>query len=124
MPATLSSRPSRCATASESLSRACASESVLKIGRISAVLIATGVAQTVALQMRRAALPGAAEDLGDRRLQAAVRVGDRQLHTDQATRDEPAQEVGPKRLGLGVADVDREGLAPAVSWTPCAITSA
>src|SRR5215218_6158481 len=34
--ATLPSRPSRCATASESRSRACVSESALKIGRISA----------------------------------------------------------------------------------------
>jgi hypothetical protein len=60
-----------------------------------------------------AALPGAPEDLGDRGLQAAVGVGDGELDADQATLDQPSEEGGPERLGLGLADVDREDLAPA-----------
>ena len=36
-----------------------------------------------------------------------------ELHAGQAARDQRAQEVGPERLGLGLADVDAEDLAPA-----------
>ena len=35
-----------------------------------------------------------------------------ELHADQAALDQAAQEVGPERLGLGLADIDREDLAP------------
>lgn len=77
------------------------------------VLITPGVAQAVAPEVHGAALPGAAEDLGDRGLQPGVRVADRELDTDQAASDQAAQEVGPKRLGLGLTDVDREDLAAA-----------
>src|SRR5689334_13800957 len=36
-----------------------------------------------------------------------------ELDTDQAALDQPAQERGPKRFGLGLADIDREDLSPA-----------
>ena len=49
----------------------------------------------------------------DRRLQAGVRVGDRELHADQAALDEAAQEVAPERLGLGLADVEADDLPAA-----------
>jgi hypothetical protein len=55
----------------------------------------------------------AAEDLRDRGLQAGMRVADRELHTDQAALDQAAQERGPERLGLGLADVDAQDLAAA-----------
>jgi hypothetical protein len=42
-----------------------------------------------------------------------VRVGNRKLDADQAALDQAAQEGGPERLGLGLADVDREDLATA-----------
>ena len=65
--ATFASRPSRCATASESRSRAWSSESALKIGRISApssaVLVLAGVPEAVSEEVDGAALPGAAQDL-------------------------------------------------------------
>ncbi len=40
-------------------------------------------------------------------------VGDDQLHALQAARDERTHELAPERLGLGLADVDAEDLAPA-----------
>ena len=88
------------------------------------MLIAARVTEAVSEEVHGAALPAAAQDLGDRGLQASVGVGDRQLDADQPARDEPAQKVGPERLGLGLADVDREDLAGPLSCTPCAITSA
>jgi hypothetical protein len=77
------------------------------------VLILAGVAETVPEEVDRAALPAAAEDLGDRRLEAGMSVADRKLDADQTALDQPAQEVGPERLGLGLADIDRENLASA-----------
>ena len=71
------------------------------------------MAEAVAQEVHGAALPGRAEDLRDRRLQARVRVGDRELDADQAARDQRAQELAPERLGLGLADVEAEDLAPA-----------
>jgi len=109
-------RPSRCATASESRSRACSKFSALKIGRDQRrqqpVLVLAGVPEAVSEEVNGAALPGAPEDLGDRRLQPGMRVGAGQLHADEAALDQAAQELGPERLGLGLADVDREDLAP------------
>jgi len=67
------SRQSTCATASESRSCAWASESALMIGRIKApksVLVFADVAEAVAKEVHGAALPGAAQQLGDRGLQA------------------------------------------------------
>jgi hypothetical protein len=41
-----------------------------------------------------------------------VGVGDRELDAGQSASDEAAEELGPERLGLGLADVDGEDLAP------------
>jgi len=46
-----------------------------------------------------------AEDLGDRRLQARMGVGDAELYADEPTGHQVAQELAPERLGLGLADV-------------------
>ena len=81
--------------------------------RQQAVLVLAGVAETVAEEVDGAALPAAAQDLRDRRLQPGVGVGDRELDADQPARDEASEELGPERLGLGLADIDREDLAPA-----------
>src|SRR4051794_16815943 len=70
------------------------------------------MAQAIPEEVHGAALPAAAEDLRDRGLQPGVRVGDRQLHADQAAFDQAPEKAGPERLGLGLADVDREDLAP------------
>jgi hypothetical protein len=77
------------------------------------VLVLAGVAEAVPEEVDGAALPGAAEDLRDRCLQAGVGVADSELDADQAALDQRAQELGPERLGLGLADVDREDLAAA-----------
>jgi hypothetical protein len=77
------------------------------------VLILARMAETVAQEVDGAALPGAAEDLRDHGLQARVGVADGALGADQATLDQAAQELGPERLGLGLADIDREDLAAA-----------
>ena len=42
-----------------------------------------------------------------------MRVGDDQLHADQAALDQAAQELAPERLGLGLADVEADDLAAA-----------
>ena len=89
----------------------------MKIGRISApssaVLVAAGVAEAIAQEVDGAALPAAAQDLGDRGLQPGVRVADGELDADQAALDQAREEVGPERLGLGLADIDREDLPAA-----------
>ena len=77
------------------------------------MLVLAGVAEAVPEEVHGAALPGAAQEAGDRGLEPLVGVGDDQLHAAQAARDQRAQEVGPERLGLGLADVDAEDLAPA-----------
>jgi len=58
-----------------------------------------------------AALPGAAEDPGDRRLQALVLVADREPHAIEPATDERSQELDPEGLGLRLADVDLDHLA-------------
>jgi hypothetical protein len=60
-----------------------------------------------------AALPGAAEHLRDRLLQAGVRVGDDQLHAVEAALEAAAQEGAPERLRLRLADVEGDHLAVA-----------
>src|SRR5215217_6250701 len=115
--ATLARRPSRCATASESRSRACSVESALKIGRISAAsrpcwslrawprqslrkwTVQRCQAQPSTLAMA-AFRPACASEIAE-------------LDADQAPLDEASEELGPKRLGLGLADIDGEDLAPA-----------
>ena len=46
-------------------------------------------------------------------LEPGVGVRDGELHPGQAARDQAPKEVGPERLGLGLADIDREDLAAA-----------
>src|SRR6187200_2045961 len=94
--ATLAILPSRCATASESRSRAWASESAAKTGRISAPSSPCWSLRAWPRQSRR-----------------KCTVQRCQLHADQAAPDQATQEGGPERLGLGLADVDREDLAAA-----------
>jgi hypothetical protein len=77
------------------------------------VLVLAGVPETVSEEVDGAALPAAAQDLGDRGLQPGVGVRDRELHADQAAGDQAAEKVGPEGLGLGLADVDGEDLATA-----------
>src|SRR5688500_2312900 len=110
--ASCTSRPSRGAPASDERSRALGE----RVGvaaradqrRQQAVLIAAGVAEAVPEEVDGAALPGAAEDLRDRRLQPGVRVGDGQLDADQSAGDQAPEELGPERLRLGLADVDAQ----------------
>ena len=71
------------------------------------------VAQHVAQEVHGAALPGAAQHLGDGRLQALVGIGDAERHAGQAAGPQAAQELAPEGLGLGFADVDADHLAPA-----------
>jgi hypothetical protein len=52
----------------------------------------------VAEEAHGAALPGAAEDLGDRPLQAFVGVGDAERDAAQAAGHEIAQELAPEGL--------------------------
>jgi hypothetical protein len=77
------------------------------------VLVLAGVPEAVSEEVHGAALPAAAQDLGDRGLQPGVRVADGQLHAGQPSLDQPAQELGPEGLGLGLADVDAEDLPAA-----------
>ena len=76
------------------------------------VLVLASVPEAVPEEVDGAALPGAPEDLRDRSFQPGMRVTDGELHADQAAGDKAAEELGPERLGLGLADVDREDLAP------------
>jgi hypothetical protein len=77
------------------------------------MLVLSGVAEAVAQEVDGAALPATAEHLGDRRLQARVRVADGELDTGQAALDQASEEGGPERFGLGLADVDRQDLPSA-----------
>ncbi len=74
-------------------------------------MIASNLAEAVSEEVDGAALPGgAAEDPGDRGLEAGVGVGNDQLNADQAACDEAAQEVCPvSRPGVG---------GDSVSWFP------
>jgi hypothetical protein len=78
-----------------------------------AVLVPAGMPEAIAEKVHRAALPSAAEDLRDRRLQAGVGVTDRELDADQAASSEPAEKLRPEGFGLRLADIDREDLPPA-----------
>jgi hypothetical protein len=63
-------------------------------------------------EVDRAALPRAAEHAGDRRLQALVAVGHAQADAVQAAATQIAEELAPERLGLDLADVEADHLAP------------
>jgi hypothetical protein len=64
-------------------------------------------------EMHGTALPRAGQDASDRGLQPLVVVGDHELHAVQAAGPERAQELRPERLGLDLAQVDADHLAPA-----------
>ncbi len=66
--------------------------------------------ECLAQEVDRAALPGAAEHLRDRALQAGVRVRDDELDARQAALDESSQEAAPEGLGLALADVEPDHL--------------
>ena len=69
----------------------------------------------VAHEVDAASLPGGAQHLGHRRLDALVGVRDHQLHSAQTAPRELAQELGPDRLGFRSADLHAQDLAPAVA---------
>jgi hypothetical protein len=72
------------------------------------------VAEHVAQEVHGAALPRAAQHLGDRGLEAGVGVGDGELDALQPTNPQAAQELAPEALGLGLADVQAGHGAAAV----------
>jgi hypothetical protein len=71
------------------------------------VVVLVDVAAQVAQEVDGAALPGR-PDLGEGRREARVRVGEGELNADQAP-----EEGAPERLGLGLADIEADDLAPA-----------
>jgi hypothetical protein len=58
----------------------------------------------------RAALPRAAQDARDRGLESFVVIGDHQLHAAEAALLEAAEELGPERAGLDLADIQADHL--------------
>src|SRR4051812_31025910 len=66
-------------------------------------------------QPHAAALPGRAQNLRYRGLDALVCIGDDELDASQATAGELAQEGGPEGLGFGRTDVHAQHLATTVS---------
>ena len=74
------------------------------------MLVLARAAEAVPEEVHGAALPGAAEHLGQRRLEPWVGVRDGELDPDQAPGDERAQELGPEGLGLGRPDVEADDL--------------
>lgn len=71
------------------------------------------VAVHVADEVHGAALPGTADHLGDRGLEAEVVVGDGKLDSAQAAGTQLTQEGGPAGFGLRLGDLDADHLAPA-----------
>jgi hypothetical protein len=72
-----------------------------------------------------ATLPaGADQHRSDRGLEALVGVGDDQLDPAQAAGPQGAQECGPKRAVLGIADLEARALRRPSLVTPVAITTA
>src|SRR5690606_24810878 len=72
------------------------------------------VRQRVPHEVDAAALPGSAQHLGDRRLEALVSVGDHQLCAPKAAPHQLSQEGCPERLGFGGANIEAENLTPAI----------
>ena len=71
--------------------------------------------QDVAQEVDPAPLPGRADHhRADRGLQPGVGVGDHQLRPGQAAGLQRAQERGPERAVLGVADIEAEDLTAPV----------
>jgi hypothetical protein len=74
-----------------------------------------GVRQDVAHEVHAATLPGGVEYLGNRRLEALMRIRDYQLDAPETAPCERAQEFGPEGLGLESADRDAQHLAPTIA---------
>jgi hypothetical protein len=65
--------------------------------------------------MHPASLPGCAQQHGgDGLLEPGVSIGDDQLHPAQTSRLQAAEERGPERAVLRVADGESEHFAPAI----------
>jgi hypothetical protein len=88
-------------------------EDLAQRGRHERALRRPAVLVHVPDEMDRAALPWAAEHAGDGVLEALVRVADAQADAVEAAAAERAQELAPERLGLDLADVEADHLAPA-----------
>ena len=73
----------------------------------------TDVGEGVSHEVNAAALPGGAEHLGRRRLEALVGVGDDQLDAPEPAAGQGAQELGPEGFRLGRADGEPEDLSAA-----------
>lgn len=71
------------------------------------------VVEHVSEEVHRAALPGHAEHLPDRILEALVGIRNAEQHTAQAAGNEAAQEVAPEALRLGLAHIEADHLAAA-----------
>lgn len=80
--------------------------------------------ERVAHLMHAAALPGRAEDAGDRRLQPLMGIGDDALRALQAARHQALEEVGPEPLRPGRADVQADDLVPPFGVQATAIMAA
>src|SRR5215210_3372410 len=116
MVTTFPSRPSRCATASESRSRASASESALKIGRINAASSPCWSRRAWPRQSRRKwTVQRCHLQPSTLAIAAFSPAWASEIASWTPTRplDEASEELGPERLGLGLADMDRENLAAA-----------
>ena len=88
-------------------------EDLPESGRDEAAFGAAAVALHVSDEMDGASLPRAGEDTFDRFLEALVLIGHRETHPRQPSGAEPAQELEPERLALGLADIDADHLTPA-----------
>ena len=71
------------------------------------------MAEHVAQEVHRAALPRAAEDLANRGPEPVVAVRDAEADAAQAAGPQRPEELAPERLRLGLADVKADHLAPA-----------
>jgi hypothetical protein len=71
------------------------------------------MAEHVTQEMDGAALPGTAQHLSDRGLEALVGIGDAQPDPGQPAGAQATQELPPERLGLGLAHVGPQHLTAA-----------
>ena len=74
--------------------------------------------QGIALEVDATALPGGAENLGDRSLDTFVGIADDELHPAQSPAGQLAKELRPDRFGLGCADLETKNLAPPIGVDP------
>jgi hypothetical protein len=71
--------------------------------------------QGIAHEVDAATLPTCTQQLGDRRLDAFMGIGDDQLHAAQAPARQLAQKGGPEGLGFRWADVHAEDFAAPIA---------